>query len=187
MKSHTLSLIRGLNRILGIYRDCPRLLRGAEVGVFRGQNSKELLKHYPQLQLTMIDSGWGNEFRNKFEPCEVEKEAREKVAFAEGRYSIITTPSPQCAADFEDESFDFVFIDADHTYDAVKADIAAWWPKVRPNGVLAGHDYRSLMDRKGKFGVSQAVDEFVDEKRLSVEVHRGFVWIIQKHDTLSVV
>lgn len=187
MKAHTLALIRGLNRILGIYRDSPRLLRGAEVGVFRGQNSADLLTHYPQLQLTMVDSGWGSEFRNKFEPNDVEKEAREKVKFAEGRHSIITTPSPQCAADFEDEWFDFVFIDADHTYDAVKADIAAWWPKVRPNGVLAGHDYRSLMDRKGKFGVSQAVNEFVDEKRLKVEIHRGFVWIVQKYDTLSVV
>lgn len=42
---------------------------------------------------------------------------------------------------FKDNSLDFVFIDAGHEYDAVKQDILAWYPKVKPGGVLAGHDY----------------------------------------------
>ncbi len=56
------------------------------------------------------------------------------------------------AADrFADGSVDFVFIDADHSCEAVYADIAAWWPKVKPGGVIAGHDY----DERG---VKTAVD-----------------------------
>ena len=42
---------------------------------------------------------------------------------------------------FEDESLDFVFLDADHGYDVVKRDILSWFPKVKIGGVIAGHDY----------------------------------------------
>jgi hypothetical protein len=36
---------------------------------------------------------------------------------------------------------DFILIDADHAFEAVAADIATYWPKVKPGGVLVGHDY----------------------------------------------
>lgn len=49
--------------------------------------------------------------------------------------------STQAASLFEDESVDFVFIDGDHTEQKVFADCYAWWPKIKPGGVLAGHDY----------------------------------------------
>jgi cephalosporin hydroxylase len=49
----------------------------------------------------------------------------------------------------------FVFLDALHDYESVKADIAAWLPLVRPGGVIAGHDY-SPTDWPG---VVQAVQE----------------------------
>jgi len=42
---------------------------------------------------------------------------------------------------YNDNSLDFVFIDADHRYEAVKADIAAWSPKLKIGGFLGGHDY----------------------------------------------
>lgn len=48
--------------------------------------------------------------------------------------------------------FDFVFIDADHSYEGCAGDIEAYEPLVRPKGVLAGHDYHWP-------GVKQAVDE----------------------------
>lgn len=53
-----------------------------------------------------------------------------------------------------DRAFDLVFIDADHSYEAVKADIAAWEPKVREGGILCFHDY-------GVFpGVTRALNEW---------------------------
>lgn len=54
----------------------------------------------------------------------------------------IQLPSVEAAAKFPDGSIDFCFIDGDHGREAVKADIAAWLPKMKPNGVLAGHDYQ---------------------------------------------
>jgi predicted O-methyltransferase YrrM len=47
-----------------------------------------------------------------------------------------------------------VYIDGDHAYESVKQDIAAWLPKIRKGGILAGHDYGA-----GWAGVKKAVDE----------------------------
>jgi hypothetical protein len=54
-----------------------------------------------------------------------------------------------------DETIDFIYIDGDHTYEAVAADIAGWWPKLKVGGILAGHDYNDQTP-----GTVQAVDEF---------------------------
>lgn len=59
---------------------------------------------------------------------------------------------------YADESLDVVFIDADHRYESVKADILAWMPKVKNGGILAGHDYCNT-----HFGVMQAVNELVPQ------------------------
>lgn len=70
--------------------------------------------------------------------------------------SMIEATSVQASRQFEDATLDFVFLDADHSYDAVKADIAAWWPKVKPGGILAGHDHCEEFP-----GVGKALVEFV--------------------------
>lgn len=52
---------------------------------------------------------------------------------------------------------DFVYIDAEHSYESVKKDIDLWWSKLTPFGVLSGHDYSKEFP-----GVRQAVNEFVE-------------------------
>jgi predicted O-methyltransferase YrrM len=64
---------------------------------------------------------------------------------------------------FEDESLDWVYIDADHTYDGVKADLNAWIPKVRKGGLVMGHDYFNGEYKGINFGVKKAVDELKKE------------------------
>lgn len=63
---------------------------------------------------------------------------------AAGGVGHITLPlvsdSAAASAHFVDESVDFVFVDAAHDFDGVRRDIAAWLPKVRVGGVIAGHD-----------------------------------------------
>lgn len=53
----------------------------------------------------------------------------------------IRMASVDAAKTYSDESLDVVFIDAGHSYEAVKADILAWYPKVKRGGYIAGHDY----------------------------------------------
>ena len=57
-----------------------------------------------------------------------------------------------------DDSLDFVYIDGAHDLESVRADIAAWAPKVRPGGFIGGHDYHS--NAGSDFHVQTAVDEF---------------------------
>lgn len=54
---------------------------------------------------------------------------------------LLRCDSAQAARLFDDDSVHFAFIDGLHTYDAVKRDIAAWLPKIKAHGILAGHDH----------------------------------------------
>ena len=56
--------------------------------------------------------------------------------------TIIVKDSVEAAGYYGDASLEFVFIDADHTYEGVKRDIQAWLPKIKSGGILAGHDFR---------------------------------------------
>lgn len=68
----------------------------------------------------------------------------------------IRLPSVEAAQGYQDHSLDFVFIDAAHDYDNVRADILAWQPKVKSGGYLGGHDF--ILNYPG---VIQAVNELV--------------------------
>ena len=72
---------------------------------------------------------------------------------------------------YEKESLDFIFIDAAHDYENVKKDINAWYPKLKKNGIIAGHDYDSHP------GTKQAVDEFFG-KRVTKSHKRCRCWLI---------
>ena len=77
--------------------------------------------------------------------------------------------SAQTAEFYQDHSLDFVFIDADHESSRVYADLAAWFPKVKPGGVIAGHDY----DEEGP---KAGADAFLKTKALNCrEMGRCFV------------
>jgi hypothetical protein len=90
----------------------------------------------------------------------------------ERKFTPIRKLSHEAVLDFADESCDVVYIDMEHTYDAVSKDIDMWLPKVKVGGYLAGHDYNP-----GSWpGVVQAVNEkFHDQFRIldnSTWVHK---------------
>jgi predicted O-methyltransferase YrrM len=71
-----------------------------------------------------------------------------------GELTVHPADSALAAARFDDASLDAVFIDADHSEEAVTRDIAAWLPKVKRGGVIAGHDV-------DQFGVAKAVSKIL--------------------------
>lgn len=75
----------------------------------------------------------------------------------ENYYFPLKLTSLEAAKKFEDNSLDFVFLDASHEYEDVKKDIQEWLPKVKPGGILAGHDY--YLNEDWFVGVKQAVNE----------------------------
>lgn len=91
----------------------------------------------------------------------------------DGPYALVEADSVQAATLYADQSVDFCYIDADHTEAAVARDIEAWLPKMRPGGILAGHDYDSP-------GVSAAVDRLL--KPIYNITVSGRSWIIQLPD-----
>jgi len=81
--------------------------------------------------------------------------------------------SLSAAERFPNESLDWVYIDGDHSHDAVKADLIAWFPKIRIGGALAGDDY-DWLDEAGAPSVQRAVEEVLSEWRMGpAEVDGG--------------
>ena len=91
----------------------------------------------------------------------------------------LQTTSLEAAEQFEDNSLDFVHIDASHDYDNVLADIRAWYPKVKPGGFITGDDYVSCWG-----GVIQAVKEYFGSKSVVLLDRQdgtiSKVWLHQK-------
>jgi cephalosporin hydroxylase len=79
--------------------------------------------------------------------------------------------SVDAAKQYDDNSLDVVFIDAGHSYEDVKADIAAWMPKVKHGGYLSGHDY--------PWSANDSVKRAVDESVSGIEVTEG-CWVYRK-------
>lgn len=76
------------------------------------------------------------------------------------KINIIRQDSAEAAVLYKDNSLDFIFIDANHDYEPVKNDIISWYPKLKKNGIIAGHDYFEPC------GVKQAVSEFFEVNRI---------------------
>jgi hypothetical protein len=143
-------------------------LVGAEVGVDNGRMSAELLTRAPGLTLYMIDS---------WQALSRKKGALSNTEFASGRRVVVHSDSLEAAKHVEDNSFDFVFIDADHSYEAVRDDIAAWAPKVKPGGWLCGHDHGKGV--VSCLGVDKAVHQFIEGTDMTLNLGRDYTWFVR--------
>lgn len=104
----------------------------------------------------------------------------ERIAPYRERATTVRMSSHVAARYFNDRCFDFIFIDACHEYTNIKADLNAWYPKLKDGGLFSGHDYDSKWDRKGHYGVKRAVDEFCKERGYSVNIAPQLIWWFHK-------
>ena len=74
----------------------------------------------------------------------------------------VKSDSVVAAQGFDDRSLDMIFIDGDHRFEGCYADLVAWYPKLKPNGIFLGHD--------GYNDVRKAVELFIRDKELSLTI-----------------
>ncbi len=146
-------------------------IKGAEIGVFNGVLSNYLFRAHPKLHLTMVDAwtviekdsdaGKAGDQLVHIHPTSwvnVCGLAYQNTNFAANRRTIIREDSVVAAEQVPDESLDFVFIDADHSYYGVTRDLKAWVPKVKIDGFVSGHDFEDPL--YPRWGTKRALTDF---------------------------
>jgi hypothetical protein len=114
---------------------------GAEVGVRWGDYSKILCDSIPGLKLFCIDPyiPYGGRHYTQEKMDIIYRHAQKLLAGYD--VTFIKKTSVQAAMEIPDNSIDFVYIDGLHEFDYAMLDTIYWTPKVRPGGIVAGHDY----------------------------------------------
>jgi len=149
----------------------------AEIGVRNGNHLKSLLKASPE-KLIVIDI-WDddgilahNDVKYSTEQLKICADTVLKLSTQYQCIDIRLGYSSDVVKKFDDGFFDFIYIDADHTYDGVMQDMVNWWPKIKQGGVMGGHDYTLRKNAHGLiFGVVQAVHEFIGINNLRPNFH----------------
>jgi predicted O-methyltransferase YrrM len=117
--------------------------RGAEIGVAEGKFSLVLCQNIPNLQLYCVDL-WDTYYRDahKLKNREMQDWALEQAHEKLDPYHAVflREPSMDAVRKFKDNSLDFVYIDGDHSFDFAMEDLIGWSRKVRPGGIVSGHD-----------------------------------------------
>lgn len=134
---------------------------GVEVGVAKGDHAEILCKANPNLKLFGVDAwqhypgylDYMSERLNWFH-----KEAIKKLELY--NCELIQKFSMDAVNDFEDDSLDFVYIDGAHDFKNVALDICEWIKKVKPNGILYGHDFKRSTNPRLKQHVQDVVSAY---------------------------
>ena len=128
-----------------------------EVGSYAGESTEIFCSHSKCLKLFAVDP-WVNGYdpkdgaSEKYDMAEVEKWFDVRME-SFNNFSKLKETSETAALKFKDGSVDLVYIDGDHRYDPVCADIKLWLPKISERGYISGHDYTA------RASVRKAVDD----------------------------
>lgn len=136
-----------------------------EVGAWRGRSAAfmavEIINSHKQIEFHVVDTWQGSksepDLHHIVRECggsmfpEFQKTMQDGGVWEQ----MIAYPleSTERAKTFADGSIDFLFLDGDHALESVQADLAAWLPKMKPHGVIAGHDYAIDSVRRAVYGV----------------------------------
>lgn len=169
-----------------LVRLLPKEAEIAEIGVAKGEFSRVILANAKPRKLHLIDL-WAHQTRADYaadgnNAADDEQNCRHRSvleAFAgeidAGTVAVHRAYSHEAAHEFADGELDWVYIDALHSYDGVLSDLRAYKDKVKPDGLILGHDYANhWRAQQMGFGVVEAVNDFVAES--------GFRFIALTHE-----
>ena len=130
----------------------------AEIGVDMGDFSEAILQHTRPQKLHLIDL-WGTERYHQGKRAGVEAKFANEIA--QQRVEMNLGLSTEVVTNFPEAYFDWIYIDTDHSYKNTLNELRLYSAKVKPGGIIAGHDF-VIGNWKGlvKYGVIDAVYEF---------------------------
>ena len=155
----------------------------AEIGSWKGDFSQTILKETNPKKVYLVDpyayvadyegAWYGGTQGSQAMMDEIHQSVAERFAteIKDDKLEIIRNNSEDGFKDFENHTFDWVYIDGNHLYEFVKKDLYSSWDKVKIGGFLTGDDYG--LEGWWDNGVTKAVDEFIEVNRASL----GYVLI----------
>jgi len=142
----------------------------AEIGVFRGDFSEFMLKMDPSklylvdpwVSIMDIPARWHAIDQGELDL--IKQNVVNKFS-SDNRVEIIEKYSIDALDDFEDGSFDWIYLDANHSYSFIQQDLKNWWTKLKTGGTICGNAYQddNAQIRLLDFGVIPAVDSFLED------------------------
>jgi predicted O-methyltransferase YrrM len=165
--------------------------RMAEIGSWLGNGSTQVF--YETLaptngNLLCVDTWRGNqnvqrhqEIVAKFDVLGTFR-ANIEAANSPVKVQALISDSLSAAPLIADNSLDLLFIDADHSYDAVRSDIEAWRRKVRPGGILCGHDCeaRPTLQNKDRLIAARDLDSIDGDGTPFKAIHPGSILAVDE-------
>jgi len=148
-----------------------------EVGVWKGDFSKQIWNISSPNLLVLVDS-WT--FDEKVRGCAPQVSGEEPLSqnfFDQAKKDtydkfkniqnvhILDFNSQEASSKYEDNFFDYIYIDAEHTYQAVTKDLEVWYPKLKKNGTLFGDDYY-WREEDDTFSLHRAYQEFIQKNHI---------------------
>lgn len=139
---------------------------GAEIGVAYAENAEKWLANWNEGQLLLVDPYAQQDksvYRDTTGQMNMEaayEHAKHRLMRFGARAKFIREFSLPATNLVADESLDFAYIDGAHDYRNVLDDLTAWWPKVRPGGIVGGHDFYHVDTVDDLCEVPRAVSEF---------------------------
>lgn len=154
---------------------------GVEIGVAFGGHSEHILQNTNVEILYGIDPYLHIEKYN--DPMNLPQEQFDelykftinRLSNYNNRYKHIRKKSCDAINDIKNK-LDFVYIDADHSYNGVFNDLCLWFQKIEEGGIIGGHDY----EHPNFPGVKQAIDEFFRRFNWKVNYEGDGVWWVEK-------
>ena len=160
-----------------------RQLIGVEIGVYRGDHAASLLEHLDIARLYLVDPYEQypdyDEGRSHDGVGLALDRAREEAQQRLAPYADRVVWMFKKSSDARDEipaGLDFVYIDGNHDERFVRDDLAGHYPKIRPGGVIGGHDFYNGFCREHD-GVVSAVTRFTVEHGLTLQCEMPDWWI----------
>lgn len=136
----------------------PKSAVVAEIGVDSGDFSKRIIDLTNPCKMHLIDS-WGTERYNNIKKELVYSKFKDEIRT--GKIEINVGNSIEVLKTFNDDYFDWIYIDTNHSYSTTKLELEISEKKIKEKGIISGHDYIMGNWVSGyKYGVIEAVHEF---------------------------